>query len=140
MAASAGITFAGTTIGYATTSGGIYTNFGEVTDVGDVGESSSPIDMTHAESPNGRREYIAGLADGNELTLTLNTTAALATLIEATLFNVTPMFYKFTLSNTNTLIVPAIMTAYSHAGQVGDAWRTSVTLKIHSAKVDHTGS
>ena len=137
MAASAGITFKGTTISYATTSGGSYTAFGEIADIGGLGEKAEPIKMTHAESPNGRHEYIPGLSDGDDLTLTLNTTRAMAALIEGTLYN-TALFYKVTLTNTDTFVAPGIMTGFSHGGQVGDAWRTNITIKICNDKVDQT--
>ena len=138
MAANAGVTFKGTTISYCSTVGGSYVAFGEIADIGDVGESADPIDMTHAESPNGRREYIPGLSDGSDMTLTLNTTSTMALLIEATLYNVAPMFYKITLSNADTFIVPGILNSYSHSGAVGDAWRTSISIKICNDKVDFT--
>ena len=138
MAANAGVTFKGTTISYATTSGGSYTAFGEIVDISDVGESADPIEMTHAESPNGRREYIPGLSDGNDMALTLNTTPAMAALIENTLYNVSPMFYKITLPNADTFVVPGILNNYSHNGAVGDAWRTNISIKIANDKVDFT--
>jgi hypothetical protein len=138
MAATAGITFDATTIAYATTSGGSYTDFGEITDLGGLGETADPIDMTHTTSPNNRSEYIPGIADGQEFTLTVNYTRSLAGLIEATLFNAS-LFYKVTLTNGDTFVFPGIMTGYEHLGAVKDKWSSNVTIKICNDKVDHTG-
>ena len=47
-----------------------YVTIPEVSDVSGVGESKPTVDVTHYAST--AREYIAGLAEGNEITVTCN--------------------------------------------------------------------
>lgn len=44
----------------------------EVFSVSNVGVTNSLIDVTNFDSPEGTREYIAGLADGDEITVEAN--------------------------------------------------------------------
>lgn len=135
MAASAGVTFDGSIIAYCTTVGGSYTAFGEITDIGGIGEDAPPIDMTHAESPDNRREYIVGIADGKELSLTLNYTRAMAGTIESQ-FNI-QQYFKVTCANADTFIMYGIQNGFEHLGAVGDKLSTNISIKI-TGKVDHT--
>jgi len=135
MAASAGIAFDGITIAWSATSGGTYVAFGEITDVGGIGETASPIDMTHAESPDNRREYIVGLSDGKDASLTVNYTRAQAGFIE-THYNV-QQYYKITMANADTFLFYGIINDFEHLGAVGDKMSSQISIKI-TGKVDHT--
>lgn len=54
--------------------GGSPQTFTEIGEVGDFedGDSIELVEVTNHQSPNGRREYIAALKDGAEMTLTCN--------------------------------------------------------------------
>ena len=135
MSASAGVSFDAITIAYCTTIGGSYTAFGEITDVGGIGETASPIDVTHAESPDNRREYIVGLSDGKDASLTLNYTRAMAGTIESQ-YNI-QQYFKVTIGNTDTFIFYGILNDFEHLGSVGDKLSSQIGIKI-TGKVDHT--
>lgn len=135
MAASAGISFDATTLGHATTSGGSYTTVFEITDMGGLGETATPIDMTHTTSPDDRREYIPGLSDGKDFSLTLNYSRTDAGVIE-TLYN-TAVWFKITLKNADTFVFSGILNDFEHLGSVGDKVSSNVSIKI-TGKVDFT--
>jgi hypothetical protein len=44
----------------------------EVVNIGEVGEESELVDVSHMNSPGGRREFIYGLADGSEMDVECN--------------------------------------------------------------------
>src|SRR5262245_27506080 len=44
----------------------------EVTSIGDFGEENDLVEVTHMTSPNARKEYIYGLADGSEVPVECN--------------------------------------------------------------------
>ena len=44
----------------------------EVVSVSNIGKTNSLVDVTNFDSPEGTREYIAGLADGDEITIEAN--------------------------------------------------------------------
>lgn len=50
----------------------VLTSIEEVTDVSGLGVSNELVDVTNFDSPSSSKEYIAGLADGSEITVTAN--------------------------------------------------------------------
>lgn len=48
------------------------TTIAEVTSIGDVGPQAEMIEVTNLDSPNGYREYIYGLLDGEEFQIEMN--------------------------------------------------------------------
>lgn len=48
------------------------TTIAEVTSIPDVGPVSEMVEVTNLDSPNGYREYIAGLKDGEEFPVEMN--------------------------------------------------------------------
>lgn len=59
---------AGTTVEFY--DGAIWRPISEPKSIGDLGEDGSFVDVTHLSSPNQTREYIAGMRDTSELTVT----------------------------------------------------------------------
>jgi hypothetical protein len=49
-----------------------YSQIAEVTNIPGFGAMSDLLEVTHLNSPNGAKEYISGLEDGVELTITCN--------------------------------------------------------------------
>lgn len=52
--------------------GGTYALIAEVVNVTPPGFSRDTVDVTHLNSPDAFKEYIAGLADGGEASITIN--------------------------------------------------------------------
>lgn len=50
----------------------VLTNLEEVIDVSELGESLDLLDVTNWDSPAGTKEFIAGLAEGDEFTVECN--------------------------------------------------------------------
>lgn len=49
-----------------------FASMAEVTDISGFGFSLDQIEATHMESPNGYKEYVAGMKDGDTMTVTFN--------------------------------------------------------------------
>ena len=59
----------------------VFSAIGEVVSVAGPGLSRDAVDATHYTSPNGYREFISGMRDGGEVSVSMNlTTTNLATL------------------------------------------------------------
>lgn len=50
----------------------VFTELEEVTSIGEVGKTRNQVDVTHFSSPNKTREFISGLAQGDEITIECN--------------------------------------------------------------------
>ncbi|MFN4176423.1 phage tail tube protein [Phenylobacterium sp.] len=74
MPASAAIIGHTTTFYVETTAGSSpsFTKLGEVTAISPPGATTDAVDVTHMESADGIREFIPGLTDPGEVSLTLN--------------------------------------------------------------------
>ena len=77
-------------LGYSTKlkmgDGGSPENFTEIGEVGDleIGDSIEQIEVTNHQSPGGRKEYIAALKDGSEVSIVVNYIPSNATHNRAT--------------------------------------------------------
>lgn len=49
-----------------------YSEIAEVTNIPGFGAMSDLVEVTHLQSPNGAKEYISGMEDGQELAITCN--------------------------------------------------------------------
>lgn len=58
----------GTVLKFQTGSPGVFATVEEMKDMPEFGEDSALVEVTHQESPQKRKEYIAGLKDGQDFT------------------------------------------------------------------------
>lgn len=72
MAVSSGTHSYGSTLGYATTSGGSYTSVGEVIDVEHSWNPAKAVKFTHLNSDNAANEYKPGLIEPGTMKATVN--------------------------------------------------------------------
>lgn len=130
MAATAATSGFGATVDYLSADPSTYSTIGELLSVTPPPKSRDTIEATHMASPDGFREYIGGLRDGGESTLTFNYTEAGATLLE-TLFAADAETFKITLAGSSTVIFTAIVTEVALDDVVvDDKMGMSMTLKV----------
>ncbi|MDD3135023.1 MAG: phage tail tube protein [Methanoregula sp.] len=121
--------------------GGTAAPIAEITDIGDFGATRDDIDVTSHDSDDGAMEYIAGMIEGGELTVTCNLLsgdtsgqiAAIATDIAAA----TKSTYTIILSNTgaSTFVFSAYVKSYKIKSDLKGAIKVTLTFKISGAPV-----
>ena len=114
-----------------------FTTIAEVTDITGPSLALDPLDVTSHESPGAFREFVGGLLDGGEVTLTMNyvptagtqaaTTGLLADMIARTVRNFQLVFPDV---GTTTWSFAALITAFEPAEPVDDRLSAEVTLKV----------
>lgn len=111
-------------------SGATYTNVAEVTNITPPGWTRETVEATHLNSDDGYKEFIAGLKEGTEATLTINfvPTAADALL---TAFETGAGDYRIVFpSGTVGLMFAGIVTAYEPGELVStDKMTAALTIK-----------
>lgn len=102
-------------IGYGTTlqlgngsSPEIFTDIAEVKDVSGFGVSLEQVEVTHLQSPQRKKEYIAGLGDGDSMTAKCNLTPANATILKD--------WIDAGLVSNFRLVFPGTLPGYQFAG------------------------
>ncbi len=112
MAASNADTGYGVTLGIY--NGSTYDTIAEVTSVSGPGWSRDAIDVTHLSSDNNYREYIAGIMDAGEVSITANyiesATHALIAAVEAGLGDANE--YQLTEAGGVTITFAGICTSF----------------------------
>lgn len=109
----------------------VFTTVAEVTSITPPGLSRDTIDATHTSSPNGYREFIAGLKDGGEVSLDLNfvpgsaTTALLLAEIEANAGNKQIVF-----PGGEIWSFQALCTGIEPTAPIDDKMAATVTYKV----------
>jgi tail tube protein len=132
MAETAAITGKGTTISYATTSGGSYTPLSEVTDVGIPESTVGTVDATHYLSPDNQTEYISSIwQDGSDLAVTLNYVKAQTTILHG--LKGDRLYWKITLPDASTYIFPGVFTRLGGATPNKDKITQTMTIKVAGA-------
>lgn len=116
---------------------GSYTTIAEVTDIGGPSMSLDPIDVTSHDSTAAYREFIGGLLDAGEVTLTINyvptagthdaTTGLIADMVARVVRNFKLVFPD---SGTTTWTFAALITAFESAEPIDDKLSADVTLKL----------
>ena len=116
---------------------GSYTTIAEVTDIGGPSMSLDPIDVTSHDSIAAFREFIGGLLDAGEVTLTINyvptagthdaTTGLIADMVARVVRNFKLVFPD---SGTTTWTFAALITAFESAEPIDDKLSADVTLKL----------
>lgn len=129
----------GTTLGIAAvgTPEGPFTNLGEVTSITPPPVTRDIIDATHMESPEGWREFIAGLKDGGEMSCDLNFVPGSATddLLVAMQAEDDPRPMQITFPNGAIWAFSAYCTGYEPTAPVDDKMTATATFKV-SGKPD----
>ena len=110
------------------------TTIGELTEIGGVDISADTIDVTTLASADGYREFIQGLRDGGEISMSgffypgdAGQSALLTALNTGTADSYT---IEFPVSMGATWTVSGIVTAYSTGSSLGDAVTFEATLKV----------
>lgn len=115
-----------------------YTTIAQVANISGPSMSLDPIDVTTHDSTSGFREFVAGLADGGEITFDLVYDPDSATHANSSggvvyeLHQRTGKAFRLTLvDTTNTVITfDAFVTAFEPSLAVDGAMTASLTLKI----------
>jgi predicted secreted protein len=109
---------------------GTYTKVAEVTAITPPGMTRDAVEVTHLESASAYREYIAGLKDGGEATITLNFTPS-ATDALVTAFEAETGGYQITFPNGVKLQFDGFFTAYNPPELTpGGAMQATATIKM----------
>jgi len=109
---------------------------GEVTNISPPKLARDAVEATHTESPEGWREFIAGLKDAGEVSVELNFVASGPSddLIRAQFDTAVASQLRITMpsssSPTESLTCNAILTGYEPSMPIDDRMTATVTFKI----------
>ncbi len=120
--------FAHATVGAPTT----YVDLEEVTDVSGVGVSAEEVDVTNFDSPAGTKEFIAGLKEGQEVSVECNYIPA-ATEQDSLMDQVDAgvnISFQATYNATQTFTFTGSPKGYTITPSTTDANKISFTIKI----------
>lgn len=113
-----------------------YVTLPEVTELSGLGETKPLVDVTHYQSTS--REYIGGLADGDEITITMNRVHSspnyqdqVVAIIGATRgMRITETDTSVSPNTTRIYTFDVVILGWSNAPSVGDQVSMSMTFKI----------
>lgn len=119
----------------------LFTDIAEVTDISGPGLARDAVEVTHTASPNRWREFISGLKDGGEVSLTMNhlpnnatQAAASGGLVGefATTDGDTPSNYRLSFPTSPAVLwtLPCIVTAFEPATPIDEAMAATATFKV----------
>lgn len=112
---------------------GTYTKVAEVVSITPPPMTRDAVDVTHMESPNEYRQFIPGLADLGEATITINFVPS-ATDALVTAFNAKRGNYQITFPNNVRLQFAGIVTGYTiDALSTGEKMSATFTIKATGA-------
>ncbi|MEU4386573.1 phage tail tube protein [Promicromonospora sp. NPDC023805] len=132
----AGIDAFGTQFKRDSTGGGVYVAIANVSDLSGPSRSRDAIEVTAHDSPNQYREFVKGLKDGGEVTLTLNYDPANNThkALDADFEEDALRGYQIVVlpgeSDEHTWTINGLITNLSDAFPIDDRMEREVTLKI----------
>jgi hypothetical protein len=132
----------GTTIGYATTSGGSYTSLAEVVSIDFPEFSVDDIETTHMLSTNKWKTFQAGLKDGGELGVTIHWDKTVMTTVMGTLL-AADYFWKVTFNDIttgSTMIVPGYIKGVGAETPLDDIVTVALTIKVSGEPTYAAGS
>lgn len=137
--ASAALIGSTTKIEVETTAGtGIFTELGEVRGAEKPNAQYDEIEITHMGSPDGAKEYLSGLVDYGEITLSMNWVPGAAT----DLFLETwreggneRRSCKITTPNNKVYTFPAFIKGYTGSIPVGEVMEADLVLRVAGAVV-----
>lgn len=119
-----------------TTGGGTFAVIANVSDLSGPSRSREAIEVTAHDSPNQYREFVKGLKDGGEVTLTLNydpgnnTHKALDADFEEDELRAYQIIVLPGESDEHTWAITALITALGDAFPIDNRMEREVTLKI----------
>ena len=109
----------------------------EVKSVSGFGKTNELVDVTNFSSPNNTKEYIAGLADGAEISVECNKLNTGATVQNQLIADVdaqeSARFIRITWTDgttSKTYSFNVVCLSYTYAPSIADANKISYTLKI----------
>jgi predicted secreted protein len=115
----------------------VFTTIAEVTSIGGPGLALDPIEVTNMDSTNGWREFIGGLLDGGEVSISINYLPTNAThnasnglindMENRTKRNLQLIFSD---GSSTTFSFTALVTAFEPTAPVDGALTADVTLKV----------
>jgi predicted secreted protein len=113
----------------------VFTTVAEVTNITPPAMSRDTVDATHEESPDGWREFIAGLKDGGEVSLDMNfvpdSADALAFMAEWDATGSSALKNRqIVFPDGSIFAFAAILTGYEPDAPIDDKMAASVTLKV----------
>ena len=110
----------------------VFTTVAEVTAISGPGISRDTIDATHMESPDRYREFVGGLRDGGEITVTLNLNAkgsAFTNALADINANV-PTNYEMVFADGSEFAVSALLSSISPDMPLDDKMVVELTYKV----------
>jgi len=113
----------------------IYLDLAEVTNIGPPPMTRDVIDATHMDSPDGWREFIAGLKDGGEASITLNFVPGGATdaRLREMQTELEPSPIKIAFPSGSEWGFTAFCTGYTPQMPVDDKMTADCTFKVTGA-------
>lgn len=135
MPATAAKTGFGTTFGIESATPGTYTALGEVVNVTAPGLTRDTVEASHHGSTGRIREHIGGMRDSSEASVELNYVAGGSAwdALKAAYDLDTPVNYKVTFPNSETVIFPALITELSPATPINDRMMLTAKFKVSGA-------
>jgi hypothetical protein len=112
----------------------VYTTIEEVLNVGALGTTSDDLDVTNFDSTDGQKEFIAGLAEGNEITIECNDVGGtIQTALIAAQGNNRHFKANWTkVSPNRTVTFIASVKGYEYAPSNTEQNKINFTLKVSS--------
>lgn len=112
---------------------------GEVLEVELPDEQADEVEVTNHSSADGRREFIGGLVDGGEATVSFNWIPGDATddIIVALKNSREVRDWRFTLSGANAQVitVPAFIKSFKRSSPLAEQKTADITLRVSGAEV-----
>lgn len=119
-----------------TTGGSIYTELGEVTDIELPSDETEEVDVTHYQSPDRTREFIAGLINTGDAGFTINWIPGNATdvLLRGLRISGATRNHRLTFPNGTTVTYPAFIKGYAPSAPIDDRLTAQFTVKKAGAE------
>lgn len=113
-----------------------YTTIQEVTDINPGNDTVDLIDATHMASPGRRREFVAGLVDGGDLSVEVNFVPGSASdiLIRTYLSTGASENHRITFPNNARVTVAGIITGYDRQAPIDGKMAATITVKRSGAE------
>jgi hypothetical protein len=109
---------------------------GEVTEITPGEESTDRVDVTHYNSPNRRREFVAGLVDAGEASVTINWIPGDETdlFIRAMRDSGAKAQHQIEFPNGVTVTFDGIVLSYSKSIPIDDRMQATFTVAVSGAE------
>jgi hypothetical protein len=110
----------------------VFTDLVEVTDITPPNDKLDIIEATHMTSPNANKEFIVGLNDPGECSLTINwiPTGSADTLLRAWRNSRQARKCRITFNNGSTWTFAGILTSYQPSAPMNDKQTAEITIKV----------